>query len=303
MINDAIENLAGFLCSCGVAFFCGAGGDHFQPSSESAKRFRFTPGLFAMSILMAQEEGNSSKPEPLSYVANFLATPSRALFAVALDESSDSLRNERSYAIAGNQWDVLDFGEIEKELTVKLTDDHIERVLQCIDAVNKVKRLKLTNCVNITGAGLDPLRGSTVIEQIDLSLVGEHQRPFLDPDPLILAAVVLPILDSIFEREGYSLKHLQFPHVWRRVRSEFSAFLGRCNQKRELPLKGDDWFVVNNPQMVGTQNNTCCVCLNNYCIDCMSDEVDDRYMIDFCGACHRNYCIECSAIELCESLK
>jgi hypothetical protein len=38
------------------------------------------------------------------------------LFAVALDESSDSLRNERSYAIAGNQWDVLDFGEIEKEL-------------------------------------------------------------------------------------------------------------------------------------------------------------------------------------------
>jgi hypothetical protein len=178
------------------------------------------------------------------------------------------------------------------------------------------ERLKLTNCANITGAGLDPLRGSTVIEQIDLSLVGEHQRPFLDPDPLILAAVVLPILDSIFEREGYSLKHLQFPHVWRRVRSEFSAFLGRCNQiragsdpnfclqcERELPLNGDDWFVVNNPQMVGTQNNTCCVCLNNYCIDCMSDEVDDRYMIDFCGACHRNYCIECSAIELCESLK
>jgi len=185
-----------------------------------------------MSILMAQEEGNSSKrrrvaavvdgspqrnitclselpAEPLSYVANFLATPSRALFAVALDERSDSLRNERSYAIAGNQWDVLDFGEIEKELTVKLTDDHIERVLQCIDAVNKVKRLKLTNCANITDAGLDPLRGSSIIEQIHLSLFTEHQRPILYPEPPISCDIDLPILHSIIEREGCSLKHIQ----------------------------------------------------------------------------------------------
>ena len=90
----------------------------------------------------------------LAHAANFLAPPSRALFAVALDGNSAASTNESSSAIAGNQWDVLDFGHIEKELAVKLSDDDVEKVLLVrIDAINKVKRLKLTNCVNITGAG------------------------------------------------------------------------------------------------------------------------------------------------------
>eukprot|EP00984_Skeletonema_dohrnii_P018372 scaffold8557_cov100-Skeletonema_dohrnii-CCMP3373.AAC.12 len=151
----------------------------------------------------------------LAHAASFLAVPSMALFAIALDDDSAASPNERSAAIVGNQWDTLDFGEIEKELAVKLSDAHIEKVLLCIDAVNKVKRLKLTNCVNITGVGLEPLRGSLIIEQIDLSLVGEHQSPSISPEPQISCSHVLPILDSIIEREGCSLMHLQFPQVWR----------------------------------------------------------------------------------------
>eukprot|EP00985_Skeletonema_marinoi_P001863 scaffold758_cov116-Skeletonema_marinoi.AAC.4 len=108
----------------------------------------------------------------LAHAASFLAEPSKALFAIALDGNSAVSPNERSAAIVGNQWSILDFGGIEKELAVKLNDDDIEKVLLCIDAVNRVKRLKLTNCVNITGVGLEPLRGSLIIEQIDLSLVG-----------------------------------------------------------------------------------------------------------------------------------
>jgi len=148
----------------------------------------------------------------LAHAASFLAEPSRVLFAVALDENST---NKRSSAIVGSHWDTLDFGGIENELAVKLSDDDIKKVLLCIDAVNKVKRLKLTNCVNITGAGLEPLRGLAIIEQIDLSLVGEHQRPNISPEPHISCSHVLPILDSIIEREGRSLMHLQFPSVWR----------------------------------------------------------------------------------------
>ena len=106
----------------------------------------------------------------LAHAASFLAEPSKALFAIALDKNSAASPNERSAAIVGSHWDTLDFGEIEKELAIKLIDDDIEKVLQCIDAVNKVKRLKLTNCVNITGVGLVPLCGSAIINQIDLSL-------------------------------------------------------------------------------------------------------------------------------------
>eukprot|EP00985_Skeletonema_marinoi_P002828 scaffold1170_cov125-Skeletonema_marinoi.AAC.2 len=115
----------------------------------------------------------------LAHVASFLADPSKALFA---DENSAASPNERSSAIVGSQWDTLDFGGIEEELAAKLNDDDIEKVLLCIDAVNKVKRIKLTNC-HIKGAGLEPLRGSIIIEQIDLSLVGEHQRPKINPEP------------------------------------------------------------------------------------------------------------------------
>jgi hypothetical protein len=168
----------------------------------------------------------------LAHAANFLAPPSRALFAVALDESSAASHNERSSAIAGNQWDVLDFGLIEKELASKLCDDHIEAVLLCIDAVNKLKRLKLTNCVNITGAGLEPLRGSAIIEQIDLSLVGEHQSPRFRTEPTIISCDhALPILDSIIEREGFALKYLQFPHVWRAEPPTWWSVLCLCTSR------------------------------------------------------------------------
>jgi hypothetical protein len=84
----------------------------------------------------------------LAHAATFLNPPSMALFAVALDRNSDASTNERSAAIVGNQWSILDFGGIEEELATKLNDDDIEKVMLCIDAVNKVKRLKLTNCVS-----------------------------------------------------------------------------------------------------------------------------------------------------------
>jgi hypothetical protein len=49
--------------------------------------------------------------EPLTYVANFLSAPSRAMFAVALAAapfSDDGLSSESSRKIAGDKWDTLD---------------------------------------------------------------------------------------------------------------------------------------------------------------------------------------------------
>jgi hypothetical protein len=99
----------------------------------------------------------------LTHIASFLAVPSRALFAVAL-----SVTSEESLTIVGTQCEILDFGEIHKDLAAKLTDDDIRDILIRVNAVNRVKRLRLAGCINITGAGLEPLRGSSVIEQIVL---------------------------------------------------------------------------------------------------------------------------------------
>ena len=161
-------------------------------------------------------------------MSSYLAAPSRALFAVALKfEDVDS-----SAAIIGCRWVALDFGDIEKDLVAKLSDDDIRDVLLSIDAVNNLKRLRLTNCINISGVGLEPLRGSTIIRKIDLSLVGDHESPKLDLGPSLSCAEVLPILDSIIERgEDCSLEYLQFPNEWCRIdtESDFHAFLARYN--------------------------------------------------------------------------
>ena len=91
----------------------------------------------------------------LVHVATYLAKPSVALLAVALVAPStstlwsDDFRSTQptewqptssaSNAIVmsassnnnNNGWTVLDFGDIEKSLAAKLTDDDINAVLQC----------------------------------------------------------------------------------------------------------------------------------------------------------------------------
>ena len=226
----------------------------------------------------------------LAHAASFLANPSRALLATAL-HGLDKIPGEG--VTSGNQWDVLEFGEIEKDLAMKLTDDHISAVLLCIEP-SKIKKLRLTNLVNITGAGLEPLRGSLTVEQIDFSIVGEYKSPVLDAEgdrinkelPLSCDNV-LPILDSIIEREGCALKHLQFPKVWREKcsengrnspwESEFYQFLQRYNgmlrsRGRRPCDKCNTDHQYNNglPQIPTTRGSYCIYMQQHTCYECLS---------------------------------
>ena len=238
----------------------------------------------------------------LSHVSSYLPLPSRALFAIALNyyHDTDSSTAER---------DVLDFGDIEKELAAKLTDDDVKGVLLSINAVNNLKTLRLTNLFNITGAGLEPLRRSTKIEKIDLSLVGDHESCDLSPAPPISCTDVLPILDSIIDMGGASsLKLLIFPKEWRKERnteSEFHAFLVRyndflCNRVDACLNCGDNLEEGEMVQMeaieYGTQCMTCYDCMKHYCHDCVEegDEGEIYFMSEVCWTCNRRYCLHCS---------
>ena len=147
-----------------------------------------------------------------THVASFLAKPSRALFAVAMSWTTDNFcidgeqQQLSSVILSSSSWETLDFVNVEKSLVVKLSDNDVYAVLQCIKANQTLKKLKLTGCVNITGRGLEPLRGSTVIviEHIDLSLVKQYESPAIDPEPSISEAEVIPILDSIITADGNS---------------------------------------------------------------------------------------------------
>jgi len=167
--------------------------------------------------------------------------------------------------------------------------------------------LKLTNCINITGAGLEPLRGSSTIEQIDLSLVGSHESPRLRPHPPISREFVLPILDSIIEREGCSLRHLQFPSAWsewgmvvyeQTLRRYNGILVNRgdscVNCNAHLPPGDRRWIDIYDYE----QKYTCYECLKCYCGFCMNN--DDKFMrLDYCVNCKKMYCEDCVDLRWC----
>eukprot|EP00985_Skeletonema_marinoi_P028040 scaffold23822_cov143-Skeletonema_marinoi.AAC.6 len=219
--------------------------------------------------------------------------------------------------------DSLDFTEIEKELAARLTDDDIKAVLWCIDAANKVKRLSLAHCVNITGSCLEQLRGSQIIEQIDLSLVGRHEDPVLiEPwhpprkdESLVLPFVppiscenVLPILDSIIVSEQCSLQHLQFPKAWRtnypsEKDSNWSSW-SRWNY--DTSFKPDPTFVrflMRYNQMLMNRGISCVKCSHNLHssgYQLVGSSVSDRKSFytfgnqnHTCSQCMKHYCYRC----------
>ena len=205
----------------------------------------------------------------------------------------------------------LDFGKIKKKHKVQLSDDIIKTILLCIDAVNTVKILRLAKCINITGVGLEPLRGSKIIVQIDLSLVGDGENPRsldIPPYPLISRDIVLPILDSIISLDGCALRYLQFPTTWRRVRGQqFKAFVTRYNKmlrsridvscygcdetlpaEVEAEEEEEDWRM----DTAARQKYTCYDCLEHYCERCLGHR--------YCSHCEKLICGDCQAFDSCE---
>ena len=272
--------------------------------------------------------GISNLPDGLlADVATYLSKPTRAIFAMAMTASSSSWRKfhlmgplpsaEADAILSSTEsWDSLDFGGIEEDLAEKLTDDDLCSILLCTNAKTTLKSLKLTGCIKIVGSGLEPLRGSIILQQIDLSLVGYHEDPDLESEPSISEAAVLPILDSTLDMEGNSLKHIQLPANWRhRASTELEQFLERynilmnnqrlcCSQCDDVIVHAADeykkWHVDGSGfRYFGLQNYTCCVCVKHFC----GGHTDDGEggPLRFCGTCARYYCTSCNlTLEMCD---
>lgn len=264
--------------------------------------------------------------EPLTHVASFLPLPSRALFALSFTDVDTATAFSRKIIAAQDGCEtLLDFGTMEKDQAVKLTDEDLDAILRCIDAANKVKVLRLTNCINISGVGLESLRGSETIEKIDFTLVADREVQHLDPQPPLLPEHVVPILDSIIASRGSSLKHLQFPKHWRRdgshensdpfyqfTRSDpFHQFMGRFNEYLMVVDSDECWKnrcahcneMAEEPpvemwdgsaQDYGVQYRTCSVCSKHHCDGCLYNSDDGCYNMYFCAKCERTYCSDCS---------
>ena len=248
----------------------------------------------------------SDLPESIiKEASSYLPDPSRALLAVAFGSHEPSAM---SRAILSSSFDVLDFGDVEKSLSSKLTDSDIRAVLlACADTGNELRSLKLGGCVNITGCGLEPLRSSTNLELIDLSLSCEHESPLIKPEPAISEEAVLPILTSIVEADGNSLVHLQLP---KKLKSNgpVCSFISRynsslnhrglmcseCDSQIDRPGNGWNQWMGRGSVNFGVQQSTCYQCSRHFCADY---ECRPR----LCTKCERHYCEDCLGLGTIET--
>jgi hypothetical protein len=156
----------------------------------------------------------------LSNIAVYLAKTERVLFAVALTAPSISWERENS---DGNKTP-SDAGQIimsspyykqnklydEKWLDLELDNDYysiprLEKlndgdicgVLVCTKAAQNLEHLSLPFCTNVVGHGLNLLRGSSILTDIDLSLTRRNGSTSLHNRIRLSERVVLPILSSI----------------------------------------------------------------------------------------------------------
>jgi len=252
----------------------------------------------------------------LTNVASYLAIPSVAMFSIAVTQDGTSSTQTHDAIMSATtstsnggeqpQLNVLDFGDIEKSLAAKLTDDNITTILNCISASNNLKTLKLAGCVNIIGSCLEVIRSSAVLEVLDLSLVRMHESPVLDKEPLLSEFIVIPIVDSILDRRSLKLLHL--PKTFRSNQStEIRQFLERYNDYLETfryrcskceglcsSTGAESWTFHQ-----GAQNYTCSGCLSHFCFDDDCNDEDGNAFLEWCTQCEKHYCKECVPSDMC----
>ena len=257
----------------------------------------------------------------LSSISSYLPNDeTRILLAVALTAPSSSFRKRHwkiptssardsilqcnlregpSLGGGNEQWTILDFGIFE-EITVglgRLSDEDLGSILTCIGARDSLKTLKLRNNHGIDGSGLEPLKHSTTLMQIDLSFGFKNDCSYINT---ISSSIGISILNSIIEQEGNSLQHVHMPKEWRLKKNQLlDQFIAKYNKL----LSGRSMLCCNvdcrniceggvhrSGKHYGIQGTTCYKCMNHSC-GCES--------IECCHVCSRVSCGDCKVVRKC----
>jgi hypothetical protein len=216
----------------------------------------------------------------------------------------------------------VDFVDIPVSLASRLSGDDVGAVLVCIDAKNNLKRLKLTNCFNVVGTGLNPLRQSTVLEYLDLELVREFEEPWLQvgdseerqfDEIKLCEGSVFDILDDILREEGNSFRRFQYPYKWYNNAAEPDARKRLYEGNQRMRAERFNQFVSDHNAVLN--KFTCCLHFGcdeemtefrnaleegdnpedeaNICIDCALAQYS------FCTHCNQILCDDCCRINEC----
>ena len=226
-------------------------------------------------------------------VSEYLIVPSRLLLSVALTAPTSSPQWRRGDLTSSHlsaatrdllmegdtgesnnavRWERIDFGVI---YPLQLSGDDVFAVLSCIKSTGHIiKRFGLGE-LKIDCNGVEPLRGCKTLEQFDLGNSCDTDR----------SMAFLPILESIIDTDGNSLKHIwgkmrapgRYPLVQRQRLKHFSEryeqvllnrnpLCSRCSKRHEHVSV--DWDLGELPENSGitvSQPWTCVECLGHSC--------------------------------------
>ena len=163
--------------------------------------------------------------------------------------------------------------------------------------------MRLRVLKKFVGHGLEPLRGSVVLEEFDASNIyfqtwGNRNQPSLSE------AAVVPILESIIDSDGNNLRNVSLPSKWCTEKSRnvppLSEFYTKFNA---LMLSKEIKCVECSKLCEGNNENTCQVCCKRICEDCDNDHEDEwgesDPFIRSCDNCSKNLCESCGEHRVC----
>ncbi|KAL9190825.1 hypothetical protein ACHAXT_000531 [Thalassiosira profunda] len=249
------------------------------------------------------ESGERPLAPVIAHVAQYLTDNECAVFAAAMTASAarwaqgnwdlqlSAVSRVVMDSVESGDFSCFDFEDLSKKKRAVLTDGELGGVLVSIGS--GIRELNLHGCFAITGAGLEPLRGSTALETIDLSISSRSKMHLA-----MSASVVLPLLSSIIDAEGSSLKHIALPKNWQ---SDESGILESFSQKhRSVICKGcSDNCVLNLAGRGETPlecSQACSECMAPFCSDCVErfqDNTDIDHPMDYCWGCEKYFCSGC----------
>jgi len=272
-------------------------------------------------------------------ISSFLHPPSKVMLAIALTAPSTSSYWQRNITLSASSSNIissyhrdrqnrtLDFGDIERSLAEKLTDNEMYAILKCINAKYKLKRLILTGCTNINGHGLQTLRNSVVLEQIDLSLVGKEvtqSQRSVSLESKISRKSVLPILERIISSNRCSLKYVQLPKKWdgsskvRSFKDRYNEMLNRSLRCSKCHITVEDEDEIDTDDSDDSalpmwytstlQRHVCYGCLKSFCNQCQYGSLlrsphisASTIPLSVCEDCEKSFCADCMPVDDCDN--
>jgi len=168
-----------------------------------------------------------------------------------------------------------------------------------------LKKIRLFESTKLAGHGLEPLRGSVVLEHV---IAGDTTYIYHRSDKKVLSHLaVIPILDSIVSTAGNSLRELSLPLRWNleEIRNEqpLSGFYAKFNQI----MLTKEVKCVRCPVLcaIGNHENSCQICFKRICATCDEPDEDDwndpdeQPFIKSCNHCNMHMCGVCGQHHRC----